>query len=1074
MSLYGALYSGVSGLSSESSAMGAIADNITNVNTVGYKGTDVNFQTLVTQQVSLTQYSPGGVQSKPRAGIDIQGLLQATNSSTDVALSGQGFFVVNSVANPATEGGQFAYTRAGSFVANQNGYLENSSGFFVQGWPLTPSDNSPASVPSEQTINGTTYMAAYKNADGTFHYINQNIVSDTELQPLNVNDIGGTAQATSDISVGLNLPSGDPIYDPNHPTLGGVHDSNVLVYDSLGDSGNAQFSWTKIGANAWQLGVTPPAGAAVANIANVTKANGTQYYASTGQLEFNSIPPLGSYFTMNSTVPALPPASGTVSETVQFQFYNSTSSGTNAADPTTDTPTGTPPTSILGIDLNGAESVGDVTNAIQTAITNAANSPATKNTYNISNMLLGGVSNGATRFVANAGVLTINQIPGATAVNVNAISNATTGLGTSIVESGTGIGSGATTTGASPTAGQFTVQAIAPAYIQSVQTSTTDAFTATTVTGQTGTSNLTITANPPTGNFTIGNVVIPWSQIVAGVNAANSINNETPAFPNTPATTTGQIAANLAAAITAAAKQTGAPTNPLPAGTSAAVIGSTVVISSPSALTYQADTVANEITLANGSDGLNTFTLTPSVTGSNSFSITATPPAGSINIQGTSVTWATIEAGGGAYPNTGPGLTTAQLAANVAHWVDAVAGISGLTASSSSNSVTLTTSGPALGVTLGSTAAQTTWSNGTDGKVSENVDIASEGNLQVGNIQIPWSEIIAGKISTYFNTSSATPTVPVSVGPFTLTNGTQGTSGIPLGQTDTKFLAANAAGALTQLIGAGVLPATMSAQQDVTDTSSVDVTEGSTPISVFANEGGPANVITWPDPTNSATPLDASQAANAQVIGPSSTYSLSTGAAITFNGDGTPSSIIPTTMQLDWANGAENQDVATGSAGLTPHKPQITLNFGSLNQSDGVTQLGGDYSVGFLNQDGAKFGNFTGVSIGTNGIVTALFDNGVKAPVFQIPIATFANPDGMNALTGNVWIDTTDSGAYTLRVPGEAGSGTVQESSLEASTVDLGTEFTQMITVQRAYSAAAKVITTADQMLSDLINIIPG
>ena len=77
MSLFGALFSGVSGLQSQSSAMGAIADNVTNVNTVGYKATLVNFKTLITPQVSLTQYSPGGVQGAPRQGVDIQGLLQA-------------------------------------------------------------------------------------------------------------------------------------------------------------------------------------------------------------------------------------------------------------------------------------------------------------------------------------------------------------------------------------------------------------------------------------------------------------------------------------------------------------------------------------------------------------------------------------------------------------------------------------------------------------------------------------------------------------------------------------------------------------------------------------------------------------------------------------------------------------------------------------------------------------------------------------------------------------------------------------------------------------------------------------
>ncbi len=224
MSLYGALFSGVSGLASESSAMGAIADNISNVNTVGYKGTDVNFNTLVTQQVSLTQYSPGGVESAPRAAVDVQGLLQATSSSTDMAISGQGFFIVSSTAQPSSQGGQFAYTRAGSFIPNQNGYLQNASGYYLQGWPLTATDNSAAAKPSEVNINGTTYMTAYKNADGTFHYINQNIVSPTDLQSLNLNTIGGTAQATSSVTMGANLPSGDPIYNPNNTTAGGVHD----------------------------------------------------------------------------------------------------------------------------------------------------------------------------------------------------------------------------------------------------------------------------------------------------------------------------------------------------------------------------------------------------------------------------------------------------------------------------------------------------------------------------------------------------------------------------------------------------------------------------------------------------------------------------------------------------------------------------------------------------------------------------------------------------------------------------------------------------------------------------------
>ncbi|MCC3862222.1 flagellar basal body protein [Pseudemcibacter aquimaris] len=75
MSLYASLFSGVSGLAANSSAMGMISDNIVNINTVGYKGTQAKFSSLVTESNSTASYSPGGVQAKPQALISQQGLL---------------------------------------------------------------------------------------------------------------------------------------------------------------------------------------------------------------------------------------------------------------------------------------------------------------------------------------------------------------------------------------------------------------------------------------------------------------------------------------------------------------------------------------------------------------------------------------------------------------------------------------------------------------------------------------------------------------------------------------------------------------------------------------------------------------------------------------------------------------------------------------------------------------------------------------------------------------------------------------------------------------------------------------
>jgi flagellar hook protein FlgE len=183
--------------------------------------------------------------------------------------------------------------------------------------------------------------------------------------------------------------------------------------------------------------------------------------------------------------------------------------------------------------------------------------------------------------------------------------------------------------------------------------------------------------------------------------------------------------------------------------------------------------------------------------------------------------------------------------------------------------------------------------------------------------------------------------------------------------------------------------------------------------------------------------------------------------AIEFKGDGTPNKINVGFIDIDWANGAVDM-TGTDSVGLF---------LGNTGVRDGMTQLDGDYNLAFWNQNGAKFGNFAGVSIGEDGIVTALFDNGVTRPVFQIPVATFVNPNGMESLTGNVFIATDNSGEPTLREAGSSGAGSVNAASLEASTVDIGEEFTTMIVTQRAYSAAAKIITTADQMLDELVQI---
>lgn len=137
----------------------------------------------------------------------------------------------------------------------------------------------------------------------------------------------------------------------------------------------------------------------------------------------------------------------------------------------------------------------------------------------------------------------------------------------------------------------------------------------------------------------------------------------------------------------------------------------------------------------------------------------------------------------------------------------------------------------------------------------------------------------------------------------------------------------------------------------------------------------------------------------------------------------------------------------------------------------GLTQYDSASVVQQVLTNGTAFGNLTDVQISKDGFVTAIYDNGVSRNISQIGIATFPNPDGLTAISGNSFQVSNVSGTYNLKVPGTGGAGQLRPSTLEASTVDLSTEFTGLITAQRAYSASSKIITTADQMMQELLQI---
>lgn len=740
MSIFGAMQSGISGLAAQSSAMGAISDNIVNVNTVGYKGANTSFQTLVTKQTTTSRYSPGGVQPSAKQGINVQGLLASVSSSTSLAISGQGYFVVNQAANPG-EGDLWAYTRAGDFDIDNNGYLKNTGGFYAQGWSLLPWDKNPNAT--VVNINGIDYMKAYYDTNGDVVYINDNIVDSRNLRPINLNTIGGTATATKQINFGANLPSGDPIFSASNPEAGGRHSVSALIYDSLGNASNLSLTYTKESSNGWGLSASLPSGAANIVLSGSRETHGdtlSDVYYAAGQLEFSSIPSNGSTISITSG-----------GKTYTFEFLSTDGAGAQLGN--------------IGVDIStGIASASDFANKFLESL--QENMP------------------GANRFSVNGNKIEIVQSISGEALTIDASKTL--------------------------------------ACVQSA-------------------------ANPKTE-----------TGIATGIFEIPAIDED----------------------IKNCAR---------------------IDFSGDELADYEGTTITvgdKTYTLVNGAGGANDIDISSAFDG-----------------------------------DVNPGATVADLIVRRLK-KDSVEP-ERFTASGSSIEILPSSTGPDI-------------------------------NLSINNIK---NNSISGRIR-----------------------------------------------------------------------SSHDDTPG------------------WNDITNGAKYT----LSNTFNVNDNEIETGSIVPSVRFNADGTPKYFFVDEASIQWANGAQNMD------GGYKQGTTITLNAGNIGTNDGLTNLSGDFTTNYITQDGAKFGSYSGVSVSDDGVVTALFDNGETRPIAILPLATFANANGLEALTGNAWIETDYSGEALLKRPGTNGAGEIAASSVEQSTVDLATEFSNMIVTQRAYSAATKIITTADEMLDEL------
>ena len=213
MGLFGSLFTGVSALGAQSQATSIVSNNIANVNTIGFKRSEASFNSLVTSESRLTRYSPGTVSAGRVQRVDQQGSIQQTSSSTDAAISGNGFFPVKR----STDFGQeFLYTRAGQFSEDSQGLLRNAAGFVMYAWPIDSDGNLPA---------------------------NQGDL--TSLVPADVAFLGGLTRPTNTAEIALNLDADEAKIDgygqttaQNLPVdnIASHFSRGLTVFDSLGSS----------------------------------------------------------------------------------------------------------------------------------------------------------------------------------------------------------------------------------------------------------------------------------------------------------------------------------------------------------------------------------------------------------------------------------------------------------------------------------------------------------------------------------------------------------------------------------------------------------------------------------------------------------------------------------------------------------------------------------------------------------------------------------------------------------------------------------------------------------------------
>jgi flagellar hook protein FlgE len=179
-----------------------------------------------------------------------------------------------------------------------------------------------------------------------------------------------------------------------------------------------------------------------------------------------------------------------------------------------------------------------------------------------------------------------------------------------------------------------------------------------------------------------------------------------------------------------------------------------------------------------------------------------------------------------------------------------------------------------------------------------------------------------------------------------------------------------------------------------------------------------------------------------------------------------------TTGQL--TSPANGSPIAFTIAGLTDGAADMNLTWNPYNSAGAgtITQFGQPSNSSANSQNGSASSQLSSVGLATGGTILAQYTDGTQVVVGQVALANIRNPGTLIAAGNNNFELSALTANPSIGVPGTGGRGTIQGGATEASTVDIATEFTNLIVYQRAYEANAHVVTTADTLSQDTINLI--